>query len=81
MEPSTKIHIRPKEQRGARTVAGDSIWGNRLPPWYTLLRWHEPYIYHLNIKNPRRMLERLYSESYMKNHRRLKNIRGICKIP
>jgi glycosyltransferase involved in cell wall biosynthesis len=41
-------------------VTGDSIWGHRFPPWYTILRWHEPYIFHCNIKTPKRMLMRMF---------------------
>lgn len=65
--PQLRYTLDQRNKGGQERVVGDSIWGNRLPPWYTLLRWHEPYIYHLNIKNPKRMLERLYWESYMKN--------------
>jgi glycosyltransferase involved in cell wall biosynthesis len=41
-------------------ITGDSIWGHRFPPWYKILRWHEPYIFHCNIKTPKRMLMRLF---------------------
>jgi glycosyltransferase involved in cell wall biosynthesis len=65
--PQLKYVLDQRNNWGQERLSGDSIWGQRLPPWYILLRWHEPYIYHLNIKNPRRMLERSYWESYMKN--------------
>ena len=48
-------------------VSGDSIWGHRFPPWYKILRWHDPYIFHCNIKNPRRMLMRMFWMDYMIN--------------
>ena len=47
-------------------VSGDSIWGHRFPPWYNLQRWHEPYIFHCNIKSPKRMLMRRFWGDYMK---------------
>jgi glycosyltransferase involved in cell wall biosynthesis len=46
-------------------VSGDSIWGHRFPPWYNLQRWHEPYIFHCNIKPPKRMLMRMFWADYM----------------
>jgi glycosyltransferase involved in cell wall biosynthesis len=47
-------------------VCGDSIWGNRFPPWYTILSWREPHIFHCNIKNPLRMLTRLFWSDYQR---------------
>jgi glycosyltransferase involved in cell wall biosynthesis len=55
----TSWHIKCDER-----VCGDSIWGNRFPPWYTILSWREPYIFHCNIKNPLRMLTRLFWTDY-----------------
>jgi glycosyltransferase involved in cell wall biosynthesis len=46
-------------------LMGDSIWGQRLPAWFNNLRWHEPYIFHCNIKSPKRMLLRQYWGDYM----------------
>ncbi len=46
-------------------VSGDSIWGHRFPPWYNLQRWHEPYIFHCNIKSSKRMLMRMFWGAYM----------------
>lgn len=46
-------------------VMGDSIWGQRFPPWYKRLGWEEPYIFHCNIKNPKRMLMRIFWIDYM----------------
>lgn len=46
-------------------VSGDSIWGHRFPPWFNNLRWHEPYIFHCNIKSPKRMLARAFWGEYM----------------
>jgi len=46
-------------------VSGDSIWGHRFPPWYKILRWHDPYIFHCNIKSPKRMLMRMFWMDYM----------------
>ena len=46
-------------------VTGDSIWGHRFPPWYKQLRWNEPYIFHCNIKSPRRMVLRRFWMDYM----------------
>jgi glycosyltransferase involved in cell wall biosynthesis len=48
-------------------VSGDSIWGYRFPPWYKILRWYEPYIFHCNIKSPKRMLMRLFCDDYLIN--------------
>ena len=48
-------------------VSGDSIWGHRFPPWYKILRWTEPYIFHCNIKSPKRMIMRLFWADYMVN--------------
>ncbi|MGD0071371.1 MAG: glycosyltransferase [Candidatus Bathyarchaeia archaeon] len=45
-------------------VCGDSVWGHRFPPWYRILRWREPYIFHCNIKNPKRMLMRMFLADY-----------------
>ena len=47
-------------------LSGDSIWGYRFPPWFKTIRWHEPYIFHCNIKSPRRMLLRYFWIEYMK---------------
>jgi glycosyltransferase involved in cell wall biosynthesis len=46
-------------------LMGDSIWGQRLPAWFNNPRWHEPYIFHCNIKSPKRMLLRQYWGDYM----------------
>ena len=46
-------------------VTGDSIWGHRFPPWYKQLRWTEPYIFHCNIKSPKRMVLRRFWMDYM----------------
>lgn len=46
-------------------VSGDSIWGHRFPPWFNNIRWHEPYIFHCNIKPARRMLMRGFWGDYM----------------
>lgn len=46
-------------------VQGDSIWGTRFPPWYQLHRWHEPYVFHCNIKNPRRMVTKKFQADFM----------------
>jgi glycosyltransferase involved in cell wall biosynthesis len=48
-------------------VSGDSIWGHRFPPWYKIVRWHEAYIFHCNIKSPKRMLMRMFWADYMIN--------------
>jgi len=48
-------------------VSGDSIWGHRFPPWFNNLRWHEPYVFHCNIKSPKRSLTRRYWGDYMVN--------------
>jgi len=56
-----------KEGTRCEQVVGDSIWGARFPPWYNLQRWHDPFIYHCNIKSPRRMLTRKFWDSYMAN--------------
>ena len=48
-------------------VSGDSIWGHRFPPWYKTLRWGDPYIFHCNIKSPKRMVMRLFWMDYMSN--------------
>jgi glycosyltransferase involved in cell wall biosynthesis len=44
---------------------GDSIWGHRFPPWFNNIRWHEPYIFHCNIKSPKRSLTRGFWGDYM----------------
>jgi|GEM_PF-878693 len=44
---------------------GDSIWGYRFPPWYKKLRWDDAYVFHCNIKNPRRMLLRMFWSDWM----------------
>jgi glycosyltransferase involved in cell wall biosynthesis len=46
-------------------ISGDSIWGHRFPPYYNNLRWHEPYVFHCNIKSPKRTLTRKYWHDYM----------------
>jgi glycosyltransferase involved in cell wall biosynthesis len=46
--------------------SGDTMWGHRFPPWFTNLRWHEPYVFHCNIKDPKRMLTRCYWGDFMK---------------
>jgi glycosyltransferase involved in cell wall biosynthesis len=46
-------------------VSGDSIWGHRFPPYFNSLRWHEPYVFHCNIKSPKRSLTRQYWFDYM----------------
>ncbi len=48
-------------------VGGDSIWGHRFPPWYKIIRWDEPYVFHCNIKSPKRMLTRMFWADYMIN--------------
>ncbi len=46
-------------------LTGDSVWGHRLPAWFENIRWYEPYIFHCNIKNPKRMLMRGFWGDYM----------------
>lgn len=46
-------------------ISGDSIWGHRFPPYFNNLRWHEPYVFHCNIKSPKRSLTRRYWGDYM----------------
>jgi glycosyltransferase involved in cell wall biosynthesis len=46
-------------------VYWDMLWGHRFPPWYTNLRWHEPFMYHCNIKTPKRIVERRYWTEFM----------------
>jgi glycosyltransferase involved in cell wall biosynthesis len=46
-------------------VIGDSIWGQRFPPWFKIIRWHEPYVFHCDIKSPKRSVVRRYWEDYM----------------
>jgi glycosyltransferase involved in cell wall biosynthesis len=77
--PQLRYILDQRWNRGQERLAGDSIWGQRLPPWYALLRWHEPYIYHLNIKSPKRMLERTYWENYMKNSEGYKTLEEYAK--
>lgn len=48
-------------------ISGDTIWGHRFPPWFQSHRWHEPYVFHCNIKSPKRMLTRLFWSDYMIN--------------
>jgi glycosyltransferase involved in cell wall biosynthesis len=45
-------------------VTGDSIWGHRFPPWYRILQWNEPYIFHCDIKSPERMIIRRFASDY-----------------
>ncbi len=56
-----------KENYYSEQVYGDSIWGHRFPPWYKLLRWHEPYVFHCNIKNPLRMVMRKFWDDFVLN--------------
>lgn len=46
-------------------ISGDSIWGHRFPPYFNNIRWHDPYIFHCNIKSPKRTLARKYWHDYM----------------
>lgn len=50
----------------AEQVIGDSIYGNRYPLFYKVIRFYEPYIFHLNIKSPKRMLERCFWTDYLR---------------
>ena len=56
-----------KDNYYSEQISGDSIWGHRFPPWYKILRWHEPYIFHCNIKSPKRMLMRMFWDDYVLN--------------
>jgi glycosyltransferase involved in cell wall biosynthesis len=47
-------------------VIGDSIYGYRYPIFYKVIRFYEPYIFHVNIKNPKRMLERCFWTDYLR---------------
>jgi glycosyltransferase involved in cell wall biosynthesis len=51
-------------------ICGDSIWGHRFPPWYKVLQWNDPYIFHCNIKSPKRMLTRAFWTDYMETRGR-----------
>lgn len=46
-------------------VCGDNIWGQRFPPWYKIIRWHDPYIFHCNIKSAKRTLMRMFWMDFM----------------
>jgi glycosyltransferase involved in cell wall biosynthesis len=54
-----------KDNYYSEQITGDSIWGHRFPPWYKILRWHEPYVFHCNIKSPKRMLMRMFWDDYV----------------
>ncbi|MDR2720596.1 MAG: glycosyltransferase [Nitrososphaerota archaeon] len=54
-----------KESNSGEQILGDSIWGHRFPPWFKHIRWPEPYIFHCNIKSPKRSLTRKYWIDYM----------------
>jgi len=56
-----------KDNYYSEQITGDSIWGHRFPPWYKILRWHEPYIFHCNIKSPKRMLMRVFWDDFVLN--------------
>jgi glycosyltransferase involved in cell wall biosynthesis len=68
---SARIFTWSPQLRGAikgdcEQVIGDSIWGEgRLPPYYKILRWTEPYIFHCDIKNHKRLFVRSYWEDWM----------------
>jgi glycosyltransferase involved in cell wall biosynthesis len=46
-------------------ITGDSIWGHRFPLYFNSLRWHEPNVFHCDIKSPKRSLIRRYWLDYM----------------
>jgi glycosyltransferase involved in cell wall biosynthesis len=54
---------------------GNGIWGRRLPLYYKCLRWDDPYIFHCDIKSPKRLLIRKYWSGYMLHkEKRFKNL-------
>ncbi|MDR2203079.1 MAG: glycosyltransferase family 2 protein [Nitrososphaerota archaeon] len=54
-----------KDSIGLEQVVGDSVWGQRLPLFYKLIRWYEPYMFHCDIKSPKNSLLRKYWFDYM----------------
>ena len=60
--PSLRWVLKPNQ---AEQVMGDSIYGCRFPPFYEVINFEEPYIFHLNIKSPKRRLERCFWTDYM----------------
>jgi glycosyltransferase involved in cell wall biosynthesis len=65
--PELRWIIKDNITSTSEQLVGDSIWGKRLPPWYKTLSWDEPYIYHCNIKSPKRVLLRQFWMDYMKS--------------
>lgn len=64
--PDLRFSMKITETTQAEQVMGNSIWGHRYPPWYTDIICNEPYIFHCNIKSPKRMLVRIFWQDYMK---------------
>jgi glycosyltransferase involved in cell wall biosynthesis len=60
--PQLKYGLKPNYYE---QLLGDSIYGYRIPLFFKMNRWHEPYIFHMNIKTPQRMLNRLFWGDYM----------------
>jgi glycosyltransferase involved in cell wall biosynthesis len=64
--PDLRFLMKITENTQAEQIMGNSVWGHRFPPWYSVITWNEPYIYHCNIKSTRRMLVRMFWRDYMK---------------
>jgi glycosyltransferase involved in cell wall biosynthesis len=45
-------------------VVGDSIWGVRLPLWYKILRWREPFVFHCDIRTPIQRVFQFWRKEY-----------------
>jgi glycosyltransferase involved in cell wall biosynthesis len=59
----------PVKQVDKREILmGDSFWGLRLPPWYRLEQWAEPYIFHCDVKPPMRRVTQWWWTAYVVNN-------------
>jgi glycosyltransferase involved in cell wall biosynthesis len=67
--PTLRWILKPNH---AEQVIGDSFYGQRYPLFYKVIRFYESYIFHVNIKNPKRNLERCFWGDYLKFKGRFK---------
>jgi glycosyltransferase involved in cell wall biosynthesis len=59
-----ELRVELKDNDGEQVI-GNTIWGPRFPLYYKVIRWNDPYIFHCNIKNPKRLFIRKYWYDYM----------------
>ncbi len=69
-DPRQMVHIEEyvhTASSAARYIQAGRYEAIKFPRYYRVLFWYEPYIFHVDIKDSRRMLLRYFWEKWMKN--------------